>query len=188
MPDDYSLDHPQGQHFTPEERLAKQQLFCDAYAKSLGNVGRACKKAGISRSIYLYWLREDHLFMALVDDASAQARDRLRDVLRERGVDGTPEPLVVNGRVVRDADGTPITVYRPDNRVLLALARAYLPEFRQEVARPDANGPNMESVLQDYILIEKRYLTVGDLEQLHELGRRIEERKRSISVDATGQE
>ena len=63
------------------------------------------------------------------------AADALEAEARRRAVEGTQEPLVSAGRIVRDDDGRPIAVRRYSDNLLLALIKARRPPRRERSVR-----------------------------------------------------
>lgn len=135
------------------------KLFLDEYAKSLGNISIACEGAKISRWLFYYWQLHYPLFVRDLDIAKLRAKDFLRDEAVARG-----------------------TGEMPSDRVLIKLMEAHLPEHKPtrylEVSGPDGGPIQLQVLLAQYYLVEKRYLSVDDEALLDSLAARIEERKR----------
>jgi len=150
---------PHGVNFTDIEREERMKLFLDAYAQSLGNISVACEKVKISRWLFYYWQMHYPLFVRDLDLALLRGRDFLRDEALERG-----------------------TGDNPSDRVLIKLMEAHLPEHKPtrylEVSGPDGGPIQLQVLLAQYYLIEKRFLLPEDEALLDQLAERIEERKR----------
>ncbi len=152
---------PHGVNFTDVEREQRMALFLAAYAQSLGNVSEACERAKISRWLYRYWRLTYPQFADDLEIAKLRARDFLREEATARG-----------------------TGDNPSDRVLIKLMEAHLPEHRPtrylEVSGPGGGPVQLDVLLQQYVLVEKRFILPEELAWLTTLATRIEERKQEV--------
>ena len=79
--------------------------------------------------------KNDPAFAIAWEEAEEMAADALEAEARRRAVEGTQEPLVSAGRIVRDDDGRPIAVRRYSDNLLLALIKARRPPRRERSVR-----------------------------------------------------
>ena len=79
-------------------------------------------------STFRTWMANDIQFAESVDDARMEAASKLVEELRRRGHDGWEEPVYQRGAPVLNLDGTPATIRRYSDKLLLALVKASLPE------------------------------------------------------------
>lgn len=168
---------------TEEETRLRQETFAQAYASSLCNVTLAAQRAGITPPTYYDWLKKDAAFVERMEEAERAAKDTLRNVLLQRGTEGHRSIVLHNGRQVLDAQGNPVYEYHPSNQVLMFLARAHLPEHKaltiaHEVSGPGGGPIQIEVLLKQYLLIEKRYLVDSEIRYLQQLAATIEDRKK----------
>ena len=113
---------------------ARQERFLASLAET-GNVTAAVAAAGTSRT-RVYELRKvDPAFAAAWEEAEEIAADALEAEARRRAVEGTQEPLVSAGKLVRDDDGQPIAVRRYSDNLLLALLKTHRPPRRERSVR-----------------------------------------------------
>jgi hypothetical protein len=133
-----------GVRLTKEERAAAQALFLQVFS-STAIVAAACKQAGISRNTVYEWLEKDEPFSFLYHQAELDAQDVVRAAIHRRAVEGVDEPVISQGKLVFITeevtleDGTkvlrqrPLTVKKYGDSVLLSMAKARLPEYREKV-------------------------------------------------------
>ncbi len=147
---------------------ARKVRFLRTYSKC-GVIGPACKTASISRTTYLRWRKVDDEFDEACDDAFDEAVDEAEYELRERGINGTEEPVLYKGTpvwkrdpgtgaVLLDDDFNPIpfTIHRKSDRLLEVYTRTHRPQYREksEVSLTGRNGGPLEVVTVQYILPE----------------------------------
>ena len=113
---------------------AHQQLFLKALSDT-GSVSAAVAVAGTSRTRVYELRKADPAFASAWEDAEEIAADRLEEETRRRAVEGTEEPLVSAGKLVRDDSGQPIMVRRYSDNLLLALMKAHRPPRRERSVR-----------------------------------------------------
>jgi hypothetical protein len=121
----------QGQRMNDEERKRVQAIFLDSFRNN-ANVRLASAKAGVHRSIFNYWLEHDPEFSVEYHEALADANDTIRAAIFQRAVMGVEEPVVAMGHVMYDKDGKMLTVRKYSDALLMRLAAARMPEFRNE--------------------------------------------------------
>jgi hypothetical protein len=133
-----------GQRLTKEERAAAQELFLQVFS-STAILTAACKQAGVSRNTVYEWLEKDEPFNLRYHQAELEAQDVVRAAIHRRGIEGVDEPVISQGRLVfineevTLEDGTkvvrqrPLTVKKYSDTVLLRMAGARLPEYREKL-------------------------------------------------------
>lgn len=105
----------------------RRERFLAALADT-GIVSAAVAIAGTSRTRVYELRKHDSGFSCAWDEAEEQAADALEAEAWRRAVNGAPEPIVSNGKVVRDDDGRPLAIRRYSDNLLLALLKARRPE------------------------------------------------------------
>lgn len=78
---------------------AQKTAFLAAFAE-VGTVKSAAKAAGISRTTHYNWLRDDPAYAVALEQAAADAGDRLEAEAVRRAVEGWDEPVFHRGEVV----------------------------------------------------------------------------------------
>ena len=128
-PDKGSVAHP----VTPG-RIA---VFLAAYRASGANftaaAAAACPhgKEGNRKPCYstFVWLKKSDMeFQAACDEILEQVRDDIEAEIDRRGRVGWLDPIVQKGEHVTDAEGKPMFIRRFDSKLLLARARALMPD------------------------------------------------------------
>jgi len=121
---------------TPQKKLTKrdkQALFLASFARN-ANVLLSAHLAGVSRQMVYKWLEHDEDFSFAYNQAKEDANDVLRAEIYRRGHDGFDEQVLVNGKLH--------TVHKYSDTLLIFLAKARMPEFREkqslEVTTPGA--------------------------------------------------
>ena len=73
-----------------------QKKFLIAYKKHFGNISKACKSAGIDRSMYYYWSNNDAEFKSTIDNIEPEEDflDFLEDKAKERIEAGSDSVLI----------------------------------------------------------------------------------------------
>lgn len=97
----------------------------------------AAEHAGVKRWQVKQLVELEPDFAERYREARGYGRDRIRQTIRARAIDGIEETTEVH-----DSDGKLIErriTRKSDNRLLLAMARAYLPEYR-DTARVELTG------------------------------------------------
>lgn len=117
---------------TPKISRGRQLRFLAALARS-GNVISAAIAAHLDRAALEEARRTDRAFANEWDMAEATAAHKLEDEAWRRAVEGVPEPLISEGKVVRDDDGRPLSIQRYSDALLIEMLRMYrLPKFRRK--------------------------------------------------------
>jgi hypothetical protein len=112
---------------TPRLSKERQQRFLAALVEG-GDVTAAAVAAGTYKMRVQEVREVDSEFAAEWDRALELSADRLEQEARRRAVEGIREPLVSEGKVVRDDDGQPIVIRRYSDSLLLALLKTQRPE------------------------------------------------------------
>ncbi len=121
---------------------ARKDKLVEAYAANAASIAPSCLAAGISRSTYKRWRKEDPEFSARLDEAYEAAVDGAEAEVRRRGVEGVEEPVIHKGELMYrlEADGStmldddfmpvPLTVNRKSDRMLELYVRANREGYR----------------------------------------------------------
>lgn len=116
-----------------------------------GNITLAAGLSGLERSTLYDWRAEDAEFAAAWNEALEIATDALEAEARRRAMQGVAEPLVSQGRIIKDDEGKPMFVQRYSDSLMQLLLRAHRPEkFRERTETkhvgPDGGAVQIEAV------------------------------------------
>jgi len=100
-----------------------------------GNIGKACKAAGIARGTQANARKNDAEFVVRFNDAMASAIDRLEEEARRRAVDGVKKPVYQGGVLVGYER-------QYSDALLRTLLQANRPEKFRETYRAELTGAN----------------------------------------------
>jgi hypothetical protein len=133
-----------GQRLNAQQKKAIQETFLESFAQN-ANVTVACRKAGIDRSTVYRWKEHDETFSFRYNQAEVEANDVIRAAIFKRAIIGVEKPLHFQGRVVTDEHNQPMTVTEYSDTLLIFLAKARMPEFREKqqidiTTHPDVSG------------------------------------------------
>lgn len=142
---------------TPRLGRDRQQRFLKALAKT-GNVVAAAAEAGVDPDRIEELRRGDPEFAAQWGRAEKLFDEVLDHEVHQRAIAGVHEPLVSDGKVVRDDDGRPIALSRHSDLLLLALLKARHPEKYAMVTLPA-----WSRTLAVWFVIAFFFWIVGDL-------------------------
>lgn len=118
---------------SPKLTAKKRALFLRELAEC-GNVTHAARAAGYSKRWMLQLRAQDAEFSAAWDDALDEAAEVLERAAWRRAHDGVEEPIVSMGKLVRNDDGTPLTVRKYSDSLMQFLLRGMLPQkYRDNV-------------------------------------------------------
>ena len=120
-----------GQSMTKAELKQAKKVFLEAFAAT-ANTLISAKKANVHRTTIYQWLEHDEDFSMEYKQAELDACDVIRAELFRRAVQGVEEPVVSAGRLVRNPDGSVLTVKKYSDALMSSLAKARLPEFREK--------------------------------------------------------
>ena len=141
-----------GGPMTPPQRSSAKALFLAVFAKE-ANVTLAAEKAGIAPKTAYEWRKKDAKFADAWEEAVKASNDVLRGEMWRRAVHGVESYVVSMGRMVYeeipdlDEDGSvkrdkrnqpmykrgdPIIERKYSDTLLMALAKARMPEFREK--------------------------------------------------------
>lgn len=124
----------QNPHPMTPERVA---LFLRAYRESGGNFAEAARvacpgaKDGVVKPCYSSFQKlrkRDIGFAAACDEILGEVADMIEAEIDRRGRIGWLDPIVQKGEHVTDAEGKPMFIRRFDSKLLLARARAIMPD------------------------------------------------------------
>lgn len=105
----------------------RQQVFL-AKLGEWGDVAAAADAAGTTRAGAEELRANDPAFSLGWQRALQASAERLEQVARCRALEGLIEPILSDGKVVRDDNGQPIVVRRYSDLILLALLKAQYPD------------------------------------------------------------
>ena len=115
----------QGQNLTEDEHVEAKAAFLDAFAQT-GIMLVGCQAAGVHHTTLYRWLEHDEEFSLAYKQAEAQSNDVLRAEIYRRGKVGYDKPVYQGGKMVG-------TVHEYSDTLLIFLAKARMPEFRDRV-------------------------------------------------------
>src|SRR6266702_4812847 len=129
---------------TPQKEAIKAVLL-DTLSKT--NIRMyACKQAGIQHSTFMKWCRAGFITQEELDECLVAYQDYLRGEIFKVGVTGVEMPMVRNGRVIYDDDGSKVMEYNKDtNKTIIVQNDDGIPdEFRvvfdfRQVTREEAD-------------------------------------------------
>jgi hypothetical protein len=159
-----------GQRPTKEEKQLAQQKFLEIFAQS-ANVSASCRAAGIHRNAVYHWLELDAEFSLLYKQAELDANDRIRAELFRRAIDGIEKPVVSAGKLVYTLDGEPLTILEYSDSLLSLLAKARLPEFKDQKQTEQPTIQNFNT-----FAVDLSKLTGEELATLKDIAKRAEGR------------
>lgn len=105
------------------------------YCEKLAVCGLLAKSAhalGISHHTVETHRREDPLFKQATEQALALYRDSIEQEVHARAITGWQEPVVYQGKVSENEDGTPVTVLKKSDRLLELHAKRHINEYRDK--------------------------------------------------------
>jgi hypothetical protein len=164
---------------TPRTEQRAREAFLAGLAGGMSVTG-SCRRAGLPRSTVYDWRGADPEFARQWEEAIESGTDLMEDEAVRRAVYGVPEPVVSMGRVVKNDDGSTMTVNKYSDQLLTRLLIARRREkFGDRVAQEikhsgDANNPILlaEGSARDYLMakiaalaenLKKRELVEGTL-------------------------
>ena len=112
----------------------KKRAFLAAYAEC-GTVTHAAEIAGITRRMVQYWKKDDPEFAEAFRVAEEKAADRLEQEARRRAIEGVPEPVFHQGKVVG-------TVKKYSDTLLIFLLNGMRPEKYRKRVSQEITGKN----------------------------------------------
>ena len=110
----------------------RRARFIEALRES-ANVAEAARRTGVGRTCAYAARQADPAFAEAWDAAIDEATDRLEAEARRRALDGVPEPVFYQGKIVG-------TIRRYSDRLLVVLLRAYRPERYREKTEVEQKG------------------------------------------------
>lgn len=125
----------------------------EAFIAELRNglsIRAACEAAGIGRRT-AYELREsDSEFAAQWQDAIEDGSDLIEDEALRRAVDGVQEPVVSQGRIAKNDDGTLLYVRKYSDTLMTQILKARRPEkYRERFEATHAGSVNINVSADD---------------------------------------
>jgi hypothetical protein len=126
----------------PQRRRAKAEALLLSGLEKAGNVGLACKQAGVSRSTYYRWTGEDGDFAVRCEEALRLGREEISDL--------------AHGRLIQMVEqGVPKAVF-------YQLSRRH-PDYRYPKGFEAASLPDPEAVTAAAQAVLARAVVSGDL-------------------------
>jgi hypothetical protein len=101
----------------------RQQRFLTALAVT-GSEEVAADEAGIDRARLLSLRENDQAFGIQWEQAKRSFIQKLKHEARRRAIEGVREPLVSDGKVIRDDEGRPIAVKRFSDSLLIDILKS----------------------------------------------------------------
>ena len=120
------------------QTAAAQEWFLDAYSK-LGTILRSAQAVGIGREQHYTWMRTDKLYPARFTAATTQFIEALEHEVFRRGCVGVDEPIVYQGKIMKDEQGRPLTIKRYSDNLLMFKLKKECPSYRDSF---EIGGPN----------------------------------------------
>jgi hypothetical protein len=111
---------------TPGISRGRQLRFLSALAKG-GSVAAAAVDANVDRASLEEARSIDRAFAREWEAAEEAATHKLEHEAWRRAVDGVPEPLISEGKLVRDDDGRPLSIQRYSDALLIEMLRINRP-------------------------------------------------------------
>jgi len=137
--------------------LRKKKLFLKELERS-GNVGAACKLAGLGRRTVYDHRSSDPEFAAAWDEVFDAFVDQAEAELRRRGVEGYEEPVVHLGRFSYEegpnGERVPVTVRKYSEAALIFYLKGRRREVfgervQQEISAPGGGPMQIQNILPD---------------------------------------
>ena len=97
--------------------------------REYGNLTHAAREAGFEPSNVYRWQKNDPEFAAQYADALKEAGDVLHMEARRRAYEGNSEPVVSNGRLVKDEAGRPLYTRRYSDMLMTTMLKAHKPDL-----------------------------------------------------------
>ncbi len=134
-----------GNHMTAQARKAVQTLFLEMFRKT-GIITDSCQYANIARNTFYGWLEHDETFSLQYHQAEQEASDMLEHLILTRVLNGAKKPVVSMGKIVRDDDGKPLMEIVYSDQLLMFLAKARNPKFREKThVDVTSNGESLQA-------------------------------------------
>jgi hypothetical protein len=124
-----------------KKRTSTREQFLQALAVR-GNVGEACKAAGVGRSTVYEWRETDQEFAAAWQEAVDDAIDRLEAEAWRRAFDGADRPVLYKGEITE-------TFKEYSDRLMECLLRANRPEKYRERSQVELVGEGFAELLSE---------------------------------------
>ena len=137
-------------------RVRRRDLFIAKLAETC-NVSEACKAAGWSRETAYRRKKNSQAFAALWEEALEIAKDGVYAEVRRRAIEGIAEPVFQKGKQVG-------TIRRYSDKLLLALAGAHDPRFRENAPSNTVNVSIAPQLDREQMILEaaRNIAWIGD--------------------------
>lgn len=116
---------------TSRKLKSLKKEFLDRYL-ARNNITAICDAMQIKRMNVYKWRERDEEFAQEWDDTAARWENNARESIYNRGIIGWDEPLISQGKVVRDEFGGVMYVKRHSDILATLYAKAYLPEYKEK--------------------------------------------------------
>lgn len=123
----------------------RKQRFLAALARD-GNVPGAAEEAQVDEARLDAARRMDPSFASEWEAAERTAARKLVQEAYRRAIDGVPEPVISEGKVVRDDDGRPLSVRRYSDSLLIEMLR--LNQFGRFDAKKFGMSPRASQLIK----------------------------------------
>jgi len=154
-----------GQRLTKEENIAAKETFLKTY-KTNGTIFHSCRAANVTRETFYKWLEHDEDFSILYHQAEKDFGDIVLGEAVTRAVSGYEKPVISMGKIVYQADGTPLMERVVSDPLLTILLKRHHPEYREKSQMDMTTNVNVTS---NELIIDTRALTTDQLEKLKTL-------------------
>lgn len=117
-----------------------QECYLDLY-REYGNNRIVCEMLRISTSVSRYHRNSDSEFDELCLECEEDYADFVDAKLHSRAIEGVQEPLVYQGKIMRDKDDNAVMVTRHSDRLMELVAKAEKPDKYRERRETQITGP-----------------------------------------------
>ena len=134
----------QGSKWNPE----MQETFLDLY-REFGSIRKCAEALGISTTAIYKHRNGDPEFDEQCIQAEEDFSDGVDENITDRAVNGTQEPLVYQGKIMKDEAGHPVMVTRHSDRLAELVVKAQKPDkYRERREITGAGGGDFSVVVK----------------------------------------
>jgi len=168
--------HKRGPKPAPARDILKAR-FLETMGKTY-NVTWSAEAAGINRRTVQNWRNDGYLTAEEEQEAYQQFQDFIAAEVVKRGLLGTQEPMISNGRFVKDEHGNIMTHLVVDKRLLARLAERHLPGYAPHSEQHVTVDHTTNGIPNQYLLqIDARDLTDDEWAILKNVADSVQARK-----------
>lgn len=99
---------------------------------AFGIMQRGAQAAGMSYAGLVKFMKQDVVMRAAVDEARAQHRAFVEELVFVRGVKGWLEPVISKGHIVRDHEGKVVYSHKYDQKICEMYVKRFAPEYKEK--------------------------------------------------------